>query len=100
MKISQAAVQRIADVASNIDEMEHERQGWGLTAMNDVNETARSFVRALGILMGATDVYIDGGTGYSFGGMMPGGIAFGMIAREVGKDPRFNAQQLEWSFHS
>lgn len=96
MKISDAAVQRIADVASHLDEMEHERQGWGDDS--GVNSTARSFVRALGILMAAEEVWIDGGTGYSFGGVMPGGITFGMIARH--RPSVFATKPIEWTFHS
>jgi hypothetical protein len=86
-------------VSVYIDSMENERQGWGPTAMEAVNDTARSWVRGLGILLDAEEVWADG-PGLSLGGRLKGGIVFGMIARRDIADTLFEHQPVEWTFHS
>lgn len=97
--ISNDARDRMIKVSVYIDSMENERQGWGQTSMNDVNDTARSWVRGLGILLDAEEVWADG-PGLSLGGRLKGGIVFGMIARTRTTDTGMEYQPVEWTFHS
>ena len=90
--------QRIMEVQLYLVEMERERAGWGVESMREVGDTARSFTAALATLFTAERVWCDGGSGYSFGGVMPGGITFGMIARKGSS--RFTSEPIEWTFHS
>jgi hypothetical protein len=93
--------ERIAQVHDHIAEMRRERQGWGDLAAREVADTALSFMDALRVLNEATEVWIDGGAGLSFGGILPGGIVFGVIAREkpsMGGDDMLPV--IEWTFHS
>lgn len=103
--------ERIADVQRHIDRMRTERAGWGPVAMGEADATAASFVRGLSTLVAADRVWNDGATGLSFGGVLPGGIAFGMIARiakpavpadltDGVKWPEFATPAIEWTFHS
>lgn len=101
----QRVKERIEQVYDYIDQMEQERQGWGPQAEKDVTDTMLSFSRALRTLMQATDIWIDGGTGYSFNGSI-GGIFFGMICSKAKTnyvvdypDP-FDHAPLTWRFHS
>lgn len=55
-------------------------------------DTADSLLHALDILLGAEYLYCDGGL--SFGGVLPGGIAFGMIERTRPNGATY------WTFHS
>jgi photosystem II stability/assembly factor-like uncharacterized protein len=86
--------------------MTAERQGWGEDAMRGVRETALSWGRARALYLdNAEEVWLDGGGGLSFGGLL-GGTDFGCIAREE-RDHR-EAQPLggwehpaiRWTFHS
>lgn len=103
LQLDQRVVSRIVAVNRHIEAMAHERQGWGAETQDEVGETALSFVRGLAMLVVAEEVWIDGGTGFSFGGRLYGGIVFGMIARhrttQVG-DHTFEHDVIEWSFHS
>jgi hypothetical protein len=103
--------ERLMQCIDHVSAMRTERMGWGPAAMRDVADTEASFTAALGYLLNADRVWIDGGTGLSFGGVMPGGIMFGMIARpgrpNVPTDlpddvewPTFDHGPIEWSFHS
>jgi len=96
--------ERIKQVHDHIAAMRSERLGWGTEAARDAADTAMSFLDALDILTEATEVWIDGGAGYSFGGVLPGGIVFGMIAREQAPrtvlNSEFTYRPIEWTFHS
>lgn len=99
--------ERITQVQRHIAAMQRERAGWGPVAAQQVGDTAMSFVTGLATLLQAEQVWIDGGTGLSFGGVLPGGIVFGMIAREQaqprfieGEEPGFANAPIEWTFHS
>lgn len=99
--------ERINKILKHIEGMEFERQGFGDGAMRDVEYTRKSFVRALGTLLGAEELWPDGfeEDSLSLGGVMPGGIVFGMIGRyRVGWNPDwrepFEFQPVDWSFHS
>ena len=94
-------VARITEVQQYIRKMRQERAGWGPEPMREADATAASFVDGLAMLFAAERVWIDGGTGFSFGGVLPGGITFGMIARgKVSKDSPFTTPEVEWTFHS
>ena len=100
MELNERVVARIQSVNQYLNEMRAERIGWGPEAEAEVAETALSFVKALDTLLSANEVWIDGGTGYSFGGNMSG-IYFGMIAhRGVSKFEHCTNPPLDWSFHS
>ena len=98
---------RISAVGQYVDAMRAERVGWGTDAQRDVDATVTSFFTALRTLFSATEVWIDGGSGYSFGGNMHG-IYFGMIARVErghitdvdGERVEFEFPPISWSFHS
>lgn len=79
MRLSRSAAERIRKITQYILEMQRERVGWGQEALDDVVVTALSFAKAWDTLAGATEVWADG-QNYSLGGVMPGGIVFGMIA--------------------
>jgi len=102
--------ERIAQVHDHIAAMRAERVGWGDLAARDVADTCGSFMDALRVLNEAAEVWIDG-TGLSFGGVLPGGIVFGMIARpgrrwrptNLPADvewPDWAHGPIEWTFHS
>ena len=92
---------RIVEVHQYIQRMRQERVGWGPTAEREADETAASFLRGLAMLLSAEQVWCDGATGLSFGGVMPGGIVFGMIAhRGTPKFDHCTVPPIEWSFHS
>lgn len=94
--------ERIRAVRSHILDMRIERAGWGDTANREVAETALSFLDGLDILIAAEEVWIDGGTGLSFGGRLPGGIIFGLIARETPRLTmhKFDVPAMNWTVHS
>lgn len=100
MELSTLVRERIQRAVAYIDEMERERMGYGAEPQLEVAATALSLTRGLSTLLGAEEVWTDGATGLSFGGRLPGGIVFGMIARQIGSDYRFKYQQMEWTFHS
>lgn len=91
---------RIIEVHQYIQRMRQERIGWGPEAMREADETAASFLDGLTTLLGATEVWTDG-QGLSFGGIMPGGIVFGMIASP--STPcldHLTTPPMRWVFHS
>jgi len=97
---------RTGQVWDHINAMRAERQGWGPEAMLVVHETAMSWCRARALYLDqATEVWIDGGTGFSFGGVI-GGTTFGCIARqcitstEPQPDKGWLLPAYEWTFHS
>jgi hypothetical protein len=94
--------ERIKQVHDHIAAMRAERLGWGDTAAREALDTAMSFLDALDILTEATEVWCDGGAGMSFGGVLPGGIVFGCIAREVPRRTihEFDHAPMDWTFHS
>lgn len=102
MQISNRGTARVHSVMRYIDDMERERQGWGDEPLQDVHETRASFLRAMDMMFRATEVWADGtGDSLSFGGVMPGGITFGIIARvKPMPDDRFALPPVEWTFHS
>lgn len=116
MVVTQAATERIRKITEYILEMQRERVGWGDEAMADVLTTALSFAKAWNMLAGAKEVWADG-QGYSLGGVMYGGIYFGVIAtvsepkpyqyamgdERTGFEDRFKTFEhgpITWSFHS
>lgn len=91
---------RIIEVHQYVQRMRQERIGFGPEAMREADETAASFLDGLTTLLQATEMWTDG-LGLSFGGVMPGGIVFGMIASQ--RQPcldHFTTPPLRWSFHS
>jgi hypothetical protein len=94
--------ERIGKVHEYIAAMAAERMGWGPDAERETADTMRSFIDGFRLLCEATEVWIDGGAGYSFGGVLPGGIVFGMIARTMPARSlgEFANPPLEWTFHS
>lgn len=111
MRLSRSAAERIRKIAEYILEMQRERVGWGDEAMTDVLTTALSFAKAWNTLAGATEVWADG-QNYSLGGVMYGGIYFGVIATVKEPIPfeytiagtaytkTFEHGPITWSFHS
>jgi len=96
---------RFRECMQHIDRMRAERVGWGKDAEAEVAATERSLLRALDTLIGAREVWPDGTSSsgsLSFGGMMPGGIDFGMIARRgTCRFPDVHTTPpVEWTFHS
>jgi hypothetical protein len=86
--LSPRVVERLDEIHKYIRDMEDERQGYGDKPMIDVHVTRRSLLDVYKYMLEAEEVWIDGGTGFSFGGVTNGNIfgrfTFGMIAR-VGK---------------
>lgn len=90
---------RIAEANEYIQRMRRERIGWGTEVEAQADQTAASLLSALVVLDEAGDVWCDGGTGYSFAGVMHG-IQFGMIAHPQPCDDMFTSPPLRWAFHS
>lgn len=95
--INERVAERLRQVLEYIERMEFERQGYSQESKKDVEDTRRSFNRALSTLLIANEIWIDGGEGFSFGGNL-NGIIFGMIARPGTSE--FSTPPIEWSFHS
>jgi len=96
MKWEDSAVDTLLAITAHIAQMERAVAGMGPEAMRPVCKTQGSLVRALSTLCTAEVVWADSyrADNFSFGGRMPGGIVFGMIARlEPGNS-------WEWTFHS
>ncbi len=102
--LTQRVKDRLRYIFDHIDRMENERQGYGPEPMADVHSTRASLLSALSVLLAADEVWVDGQEyTMSFGGRMPGGIVFGMIARltEASDDePWFSHYRVDWTFHS
>lgn len=95
---------RLLEIHKHIDRMREERMGWGDDAMRDVTDTLTSLAALYAYILMADRIWIDGGTGFSFGGVISG-IHFGLIARPGSSADRFDGEQflyapVEWSFHS
>lgn len=100
LTLTPRVLERLAAAQSHISHMRYERQGWGRTAMDEVNDTSNSLMHALEFLFDADEVWIDGGTGLSFGGRM-GTMVFGLIARESDAvRPEFEYKPVNWTVHS
>jgi hypothetical protein len=91
---------RIIEVHQYIQRMRAERVGFGPDAMREADETAASFLDGLTTLLAAEQMWVDG-LGLSFGGVMAGGIVFGLIASQ--RQPcldHFTTPPLTFTFHS
>jgi hypothetical protein len=112
VNISDSAAKRLRKISRYIADMNNERIGYGPGPMLAVAETALSFARVWETLAGAQEVWADG-SNYSLGGVMPGGIVFGMIATvqepatfvhefddgsSITRD--FDMGPITWTFHS
>lgn len=108
LPMSQGVRNRLLRCLAYIETMELERMGWGPEYMRPVERTRASLLSAFGVLLAASDLWIDGvDPSLSLGGVMPGGIVFGMIARErpsaetsATPSPKFTHPEIEWTFHS
>lgn len=95
-------IARMLVVAEYVEDMRRERLGYGPAAMAEADQTAHSYLRAVSYLLRAREVWIDGGDpSLSFGGIMDGGIVFGMIARrEASMNPDAAYPPIAWTVHS
>lgn len=107
LTITPRVQRRLQDVWTYIETLQIERVGYG--KCGDAHTTAMSFARAVQTLFSATEIWVDGPEGLSFGGVMPGGIQFGMIARHGEPEKvyvdgeqvsRFKHGPIKWTFHS
>lgn len=91
---------RIYEAMQYIGAMAAERAGHGERAQAAVTRTRASLLDGIGMLLSSREVWIDSAP-MSFGGVMRGGIVYGMIAREKPDlTATFRHHEIEWTFHS
>ena len=103
MELSEELKRRLRRCQTHIEGMAAERAGHGPHAHAQVERTRTSLLTGLLLVMTNSDQMWPEGADpdLSFGGVMNGGIHYGMIAHtkpDIGE--RFAYPEIEWTFHS